>query len=73
MIWGRTTEEKKAAKRKLHLSRIKFIWFPDQMEDGRWIWWEWVRCEYDEWMECWELKEVVERSSRPGCAGWVRK
>jgi hypothetical protein len=35
MIWGRTHKQKEATKRKVGTEAIRFIWFPDQMKDGR--------------------------------------
>ncbi len=36
MIWGKTTEEKRAAEREW---RPAFAYLPTELSDGRWIWW----------------------------------
>jgi len=43
MIWGRTDKQKNAAKIKVGTQRIKFFYIPDQLNDGRWVWLEWVK------------------------------
>ena len=41
MIWGKTTKEKLTQ----YYSVGKwFAWRPVQLEDGRWVWWEYVWC-----------------------------
>lgn len=47
MIWGKTLAEKPPKpERQYGDKKVKFIWFPGQLRDGRWVWWEWVECEW---------------------------
>ena len=39
MIWGKTTSEKIA---EIYSVSKWFAWYPIQLKDGRWIWWEYV-------------------------------
>lgn len=65
MIWGRTTEEKKAARPKIGDERIRFMWYPDWMPDGRWCWWCWVKQKFDGYTymgdsgQKWPILEIV--------------
>jgi hypothetical protein len=64
MIWGRTHKQKEATKRKVGTEAIRFIWFPDQMKDGRWCWLVWARCVYKYSRGAfyyWSIKEVISK------------
>lgn len=39
MIWGKTTREKYET---IYSVSQKFIWFPIQLTNGQWVWWEYV-------------------------------
>lgn len=39
MIWGKTTKEKHE---KVYSVHFWFAWYPVQLDDGRWAWWEHV-------------------------------
>lgn len=41
MIFGRTYSNKKSMK--IHKNDIWFAWYPIQLEDGRWVWWQKVK------------------------------
>lgn len=72
MIWGRTTKQKEAAKRKAGDEVIKFMWLPDTMEDGRWCWLRWVRCVWSNVNSMhWDIKEVVSNPNSKGDVGEV--
>jgi len=65
MIWGKTTKQKEAAKRKVGDEVIKFMWFPNVMEDGRWCWLCWVRCVWSNVNSMhWDIKEVVSKPKK---------
>ena len=37
MIWGKTTSEKLTT---VYSVSQRFAWFPVQLTDGQWVWWE---------------------------------
>lgn len=70
MIWGKTDIQREAAKKKFGDEEIKFAYLPVQLKDGRWVWWEHVRCVRDYLIMntnryLWSWREVVYRI----CAG----
>ena len=40
MIWGKTNKEKEDWQKKK--DSHWFVWYPIQLVDGRWVWWEFV-------------------------------
>jgi len=44
MIWGKTDKQRLEGWHELGDERVIFTYFPHQLKDGRWVWWEYVKC-----------------------------
>lgn len=56
MIWGKTTEEQL----KVYHKHKWFAWYPVTLDDGRWVWWEWIweRLESHRGSDSWSRQPV---------------